>query len=456
MKVSRKLFLALAAFILAMCVLFGLLTHWIVRASVEAAVDSTRGEVVASLSEALVAYYREHGGAWEGGAAAALGDRAPAGGDTGILLLSPDNEVLLHQGPAADTLIRRLGIRSTLRWEGQAIGSLYYYDPDVAMLTKLRIGLPISILTLLVPGAILFIGIGLVVAWRLSQRLTAALRELMPAIDRLGRGEYGVQASVVTRDEYGQVADAFNRMSRLLQEAEASRRQWVADVAHELRTPITVIRGRLDLAQHSGEPVDPESLLPLQDELIRLTGLVDDLHQLSLAEAGRLPLERQPTDLALVLRRIVDRLAPEAEHIGVRLAFRCGTDAAVLTADPNRLTQVFLNLTVNALRYTPRGGRIEVELREEAADASEPDSIVVVVADTGSGIEPRHVPHIFDRFYRTDEARSRHSGGAGLGLAIAKGFVEAHAGTIGVTSIVGEGTAFTVRLPRAQARCSSD
>ncbi|MEK0317592.1 sensor histidine kinase [Cohnella sp. 56] len=456
MKVSRKLFLALAAFILAMCVLFGLLTHWIVRASVEAAVDSTRGEVVASLSEALVAYYREHGGAWEEDAAAALGDRAPAGGDTGILLLSPDNEVLLHQGPPAGTLIRRLGIRSTLRWDGQAIGSLYYYDPDVAMLTKLRIGLPISILTLLVPGAILFIGIGLVVAWRLSRRLTAALRQLMPVIDRLGRGEYGVQAPVVTRDEYGQVADAFNRMSRLLQEAEASRRQWVADVAHELRTPITVIRGQLDLAQHSGDPVDPESLLPLQDELIRLTGLVDDLHQLSLAEAGKLPLERQPTDLALLLRRIVDRLAPEAEHKGVRLAFRCGTGAALLTADPNRLTQVFLNLTVNALRYTPRGGQIEVELLEEDAGAGEPGSIVVVVSDTGPGIEPRHAPHIFDRFYRTDEARSRHSGGAGLGLAIAKGFVEAHAGTIGMSSVVGEGTSFTVRLPRAQARCCSD
>jgi len=452
MKVSRKLFLALASFILAMCLLFMLLTQWIVRESVEAAVDSTRGEFITSLSDSFIAYYGDHGRSWNDIGQVAFGENSKyADQQTGLLLLSLQNQTILHRGTPSEALIERLGIRKPLQWQGQTIGLLYYYDPDIAMLSKLRIGLPISVLMLLVPGALLFIGMCLVVAWRLSRRLTAPLRQLMPVIDRLGEGEFGVQAPVVLRDEYGQVAGAFNAMSRLLQEAETQRRQWVADVAHELRTPITVIRGQLELAQHSNGPIDPANLLPLQDELIRLTRLVDDLHQLSLAEAGKLPLERTPTDLEKLLSRIVDRLTHEAEQKGIRMTLSCNADSPVLLADPHRLTQVFLNLTVNALRYTPRDGRIGLAIQEEGAGEGEGESggIRVVVSDTGQGIEPHQLAHIFDRFYRTDEARSRNSGGAGLGLAIVKGLVAAHNGTIDVVSAVGQGTSFIVRLPRS-------
>lgn len=450
MKVSRKLFVAMAAMILAVCVLFVLLMQWIVRESVEAAVDSNRGEAIASLSDSLVTHYREHGGSWEGIEQLDLGEYLNRGdGQAGVLLLSPGRQTLLHAGTPSEELILRLGIRERLQWNGRTIGLLYDYDPDIAMMSKLRIGLPISVLVMIVPAALLLIGIGLLVAWLLSRHLTEPLRRLMPAIARLGQGEYGVQAPVVSRDEYGQVAGAFNEMSRLLGQAEAHRRQWVADVAHELRTPITVIRGQLDLAQHSNEPVEPESLLPLQDELIRLSRLVDDLHQLSLAEAGKLPLERQPTDLRQLLGRIVDRLTHEAEQKGIRMTLTCSADTPVVLADPNRLMQVFLNLTVNALRYTPQGGQVELAIREEAAEAGEPGRIRVIVSDTGPGIEPQHLPYIFDRFYRTDEARSRNSGGAGLGLAIARGLVAAHGGTIEAESIVGQGTSFIVRLSRS-------
>ncbi|RKN66038.1 sensor histidine kinase [Paenibacillus ginsengarvi] len=450
MKLNRKLFLAMASFIMAMCVLYGLLTQWIVREGVNAAVDSNRGEMVASLSDTLVAYYAEQGRTWDGIGQVSFGESLEdAERQKGLLLQSAHHQTLLHRGTPSEALIQRLGIRRSLEWEGETIGLLYYYDPDVAMLSKLRIGLPISVLTLLIPGAALFIAISLVVAWRLSRRLTEPLRRLMAVIERLGKGEFGVQAQVISRDEFGQVAIAFNTMSRLLQEGETQRRQWVADVAHELRTPITVIRGQLDLAQHRNKPIDPENLLPLQDELIRLTRLVDDLHQLSLAEAGQLPLDRKPTDLGKLLGRIVERLTHEAEQKGIRMTLVCRADSPDLLADANRLTQVFLNLTVNALRYTPPNGQIELAIQEERTGEGESGGIRVIVSDTGQGIEPQHLPHIFDRFYRTDEARSRSGGGAGLGLAIAKGLVVAHGGTIEVTSAVGQGTSFIVRLPRS-------
>jgi two-component system sensor histidine kinase BaeS len=189
---------------------------------------------------------------------------------------------------------------------------LYYYDPEVAYISKLKIGILDSVTVLLFAGATVFVLLSLLIAYWLSKRLTAPLRLMIPAIDRLGKGEFGIQAPVVTEDEYGKVAKAFNEMSKQLQRAENVRSNLVADVAHELRTPLTIIRGKLDLVQQGGRPIEPESLLPLQDELIRLTRLVDDLHQLSLAEAKKLPLERKPTHIPALLRRIIDRITPDA------------------------------------------------------------------------------------------------------------------------------------------------
>jgi len=449
MKANVKLFLAMASFVAAACAVFGLLTFFIVRAASDAAVQSTRGDELEALAAPLIRYYEDHGGSWEGVGQLRLKEIVETKGrKISLLLVSSRNQVLLKQGEEEDDrVIRRLGVRKPLVSGGITVAVLYAYDPDVAMLSKLRYGIPISVLTLLVPSAAVLIGLCLLVAWALSKRMTAPLRRLMSAIERLGQGEYGVQAAVAAEDEYGQAARAFNEMSRLLRDAEENRRNLVADVAHELRTPITIVRGKLDLLQHGGEPIEPEQLLPLQDELIRLTRLIDDLHQLSLAEARKLPIERRPTDLGELLRRIVERLAPDAERKGIRLELRSEAASPVLSVDPNRMTQVFLNLTANAVRYTQPNGAVVLTVREEPGGAGEAGGILVDVSDNGPGIEPRHLPHVFDRFYRADEARARHSGGAGLGLAIAKGFVTAHGGSISVASTLGRGTTFTVRLP---------
>ncbi|BCU81926.1 hypothetical protein JIR001_17090 [Polycladomyces abyssicola] len=247
---------------------------------------------------------------------------------------------------------------------GETVAFLYYYDPEVAYISRLRTGILDSVTFLLLAGATVFILLSLLIAYWLSKRLTAPLRMLIPAIDRLGKGEFGIQAPVVTKDEYGKVAKAFNEMSEQLQLAENVRRNLVADVAHELRTPLTIIRGKLDLVQQSGRPIEPESLLPLQDELIRLTRLVDDLHQLSLAEAKKLPLEGKPMHIPALLRRIIDRINPDAERKGIEITLTCSTDTPTIHVDPNRMTQVFLNLIVNAVRYTPSGGTVRRKQRE--------------------------------------------------------------------------------------------
>jgi two-component system sensor histidine kinase BaeS len=291
--------------------------------------------------------------------------------------------------------------------------------------------------------------IALLIGYWLSRVLTSPLHQLTAAIGRIGKGDLNTPIPVTTRDEYGQVADALNWMTASLSRSEEVRKHLVADIAHELRTPLTILQAKFEYIQQGGKAVEPETLLPMQDEVIRLNQLVNDLHQLSLAEAGKLPLNRKRTDIVELLEKLIDLFLPEAEDRGIGLLLTCSIadrDTANLDLDSHRMTQVFYNLIGNAMRHTPSGGHIYVELTEmEAA----PNELIIRIRDTGEGISERHLPYVFDRFYRADDDRSRQSGGMGLGLAITKQFVEAHGGSIEVDSVLGEGTTFTVRIPRA-------
>jgi two-component system sensor histidine kinase BaeS len=241
------------------------------------------------------------------------------------------------------------------------------------------------------------------------------------------------------------VTEAVNRLAASLARSEEARKHMVADIAHELRTPLTILKGQFEFIQQTGLAVQPETLLPLQDEVIRLSKLVSDLQQLSQAEAGVLQLEKLRIDLLELLRRLLELLSVEAEDKNVRLRLDSSAPAVEICADPQRMTQIFYNLIGNAIRYTPAGGQVAIRLEEQkAAPQSE---LVIIVADTGVGIAAEHVPFVFERFYRAADDRSRQSGGAGLGLAIAKQFAEAHGGRIEVASEPGRGTEFRVTLP---------
>ncbi|GAA4847611.1 hypothetical protein GCM10023310_27180 [Paenibacillus vulneris] len=294
-----------------------------------------------------------------------------------------------------------------------------------------------------------FITIGLFFSFWISGVLTLPLKKLIAAIERVAQGDLNVKVPVDTKDEYGKVAQTFNDMTFRLREAEEARRRLVADVAHELRTPLSVMQLKLENYQQAGHHVPPEKLLRLHDEVIRLSQLVDDLHELSLAEAGRLSLDRRPLDLTVHLNRIVDDVKYEAEENGLDIHLLTNSRPVIVMVDARRITQVFFNLLSNAIRYTPRGGKITVEIADRVVDQNTHFACVSVI-DTGIGIPAEELSHLFDRFYRVDEARSRYTGGTGLGLAIAHHYVKAHDGFIRVASKPDEGTIFTVFLPIAK------
>lgn len=452
MTVSRKLFLVIAAFIFGVSLMFMLFTYFTIRDSLEVMLQSSRMEELNRIEEKLEAYYEDHGSSWAALTPADLARLAPDGRRApSIGLMDAGRRMLAVSDDLPVRLLERLGIHRELSSQGKTIGWAYYYDSDVANLSKLRIGTPISVVFLVGAGAVVFMLLSLGVAFFVSRWLTSPLRRLVPIIDRLGRGEFGIQAPVSTKDEYGKVAQAINDMSAQLARAEEVRRNLVADVAHELRTPLTIVRGKLDLLQQGGGEIRPENLLPIQDELIRLTRLVGDLHQLSLAEAGKLQLDLRPTNMDELLREAVERVSWEAEAKNIAVSIEVMDTCASVPADAERMMQVFLNLLHNAIRYTPEGGRILLTQREvDVASTVSPSPVRMLqirVQDTGPGVSPEHLPYLFDRFYRTDEARSRHAGGMGLGLAIAKEFVTNHRGTLEAESRPGEGTAFIVTLP---------
>jgi len=230
-------------------------------------------------------------------------------------------------------------------------------------------------------------------------------------------------------------------MAASLAAAETLRKNLVADVAHELRTPLTIIQGNLQAILDGVYPLEAGQIAGLYDETRLLTRLVDDLHDLALADAGQLRLDRAPVDLIGVARTTVEHFTPAAEAAGVRLEMHANGSAGEVEGDADRLAQALRNLLGNALRHTPAGGQVTVQVHQ--ADGQ----VQLEVADTGSGIPPEDLPHIFDRFYRADKSRSRQGGGAGLGLAITRQLVAAHGGRIEVQSFVGQGTTFTIMLP---------
>ncbi|MBS4215042.1 sensor histidine kinase [Neobacillus rhizophilus] len=293
---------------------------------------------------------------------------------------------------------------------------------------------------------VLFVATGLLFSLWISGVLTIPLRKLVAAIERVAEGDLDVNVPVQSKDEYGKVIQTFNDMTLRLREAEDARRRLVADIAHELRTPLSIMQLKLENAQQTGQYVSPEMLLRLHDEVIRLGLLVEDLHVLSLAEAGRLALECKLLDLSARLEQVVEDVKMEAEENGLELRFYSNTRPVTVMADARRITQVFINLLTNAIRYTPEGGKISVVIEDKVLDRNEVYTCVSVI-DTGIGIPAEELDHLFDRFYRVEKARSRHTGGTGLGLSIAHHFVRAHGGFIRVVSEPDQGTTFTVYLP---------
>lgn len=288
-------------------------------------------------------------------------------------------------------------------------------------------------------------GIALVVARWLARGMTQPLRDMATAAHRMERGDYTQRVETRSRDEVGQLAVAFNRMSGELESLEQLRRDLVANVSHELKTPISALRAHLENLLDGVERPEPRTLQIMLAQSDRLGRLVDQLLELSRLESGDVPMHRETVPLRPLVTRVLSEIEVTRAGRDVDLAEQVPEDLPAVFADPERVHQVLFNLLDNAVRFTPAGGRITVTASRRNG------AIDVAVADTGPGIEAEHLPRLFDRFYRVDEARSRDDGGTGIGLAIARSVVEAHGGRIWAESEPGGGSTFTFELPVADA-----
>jgi signal transduction histidine kinase len=300
-----------------------------------------------------------------------------------------------------------------------------------------------SILSRLGPVPVVIAAVAVVAVIAALARGTAgAARDLdtmLAATRRVEEGDYGVRVGRVRSDlpPIQELARGLDTMAARLEADEEQRRTLLADVSHELRTPLAVITGNLEAVLDGVYPADAAHLTPILDETRVMERLIDDLRTIALSEAGTLTQHPEPTDPDVLVGEVLHAFTPVATADGVTLTTEPTGDLPILDVDPVRIREVLSNLVANALRHTPAGGTVTVG---GSADAR---SVVLVVRDTGPGIDPALLPHVFDRFVKGAASR-----GSGLGLAIARGLVEAHGGTISVEAPVGGGTTFRVELPR--------
>ena len=300
-------------------------------------------------------------------------------------------------------------------------------------------------------GGVVALLAALAIGFFVFRAITRPIDQLTRAAHQLAQGDLSVRVAVddhasrLGEDEISELGAAFNTMAAHLQQSENLRRDMTADIAHELRTPLAVMRGNLEAMLDGVYALDVEHVQPVLNQVQLLTRLVDDLRTLALAEAGQLPLVKRPIDLAALLRNTLASFAAQAKQQQVILDADLSSDLPAVNVDADRIQQTVGILIANALRYTPAGGSITLAAQADRA------RVTIEVADTGVGIAPEDLPHVFDRFYRADKSRSRESGGSGLGLAIARSIVEAHDGSIAAQSAAqsaaGQGARFVIELP---------
>ena len=330
-------------------------------------------------------------------------------------------------------------------WQARAVGTLHIApEPSPGLdFTSLQVTFK-AIGFFFIWGGLIAVAIALVMTFFLSRRILAPVRSLSSAARQFGRGDFSQRVPVKDRSELGELASTFNSMADDLERAEQLRQNMVADVAHELRTPLSNIKGYLEAVRDGVVEPDADTIHSLDEEATLLSRLVDDLQELSLAEAGELRLACRAEDVGELIRQTVAAVQAKAAAKGVSIATGLHDSLPLVHIDKHRIGQVLRNLLENAVTHTPPGGTITVTAGRHGT------RVEVSVADTGEGIPAEDLPNIFERLYRVDKSRARATGGSGLGLTIARRLVEAHGGTLMAQSELGKGSHFVFTLPLAE------
>jgi len=406
------------------------------------------------LAEALTIYYEEWG-SWEGLHAIVMARPGHMGHGMGPVMapgmpgawqfqVADRNGVVVAASRVEDIGVQlspaQLGEGIPIEVDEQEVGYLLpgtavtlLREPEQAFLRRLR--------QTIVPVGVAACGVAILLGLLLTWQLTDPLRKLKTAAQGIAGGDLSQRVDIRSKDEIGELGRTFNQMAENLARAEKLRRNMVADIAHELRNPLTVMRGNLEaILDGVFEPTD-ENVASIHQQAIFLSRLVDDLQELALADAGQLRIEREPVDLAAVIERTATESGPRAQRESISVAVDVPSDLPVLSADPQRISQVLGNLLDNAIRHSQEGGSITIRASRKE------DAVQVDVMDRGTGLSPEELSLVFERFYRGDKARARATGGAGLGLAIVKQLVEAHGGRVWAESTEGQGATFSFTLP---------
>ena len=406
---------------------------------VAASVTGARIWIVDASGLLLLDFARQFGGGPGAGAGYAPGTVRVTGSELDELL---KGRMVAFQGQWAgrfDLPMLSVGV-PVLGEGGKVVGGVFLHAPVVGVRGAAK-----TLLRLVWLAAGLATLVAVILTYVISRSITRPLREMSALARRIAAGDFGRRVAVAGDAELSDLAASLNHMARQLGELEKTRREFIANVSHELRSPLTSMRGFIQgILDGTVSAADRERYLKLAfSETERLSGLIDDLLDLTALDAGAGELKFSPVDLGEVVQAVGTQFEPQAR--ARRVALACdGAGPVAVRADAARLKQILINLVDNALRYTPADGQVRLAWRRAAAWGE------VEVRDTGPGIPDADLPHIWDRFYRVDKARTRTRGGTGLGLAIVKRLVEAHNGEVDARSVPGTGAAFTVRLPLAQ------
>ncbi len=326
----------------------------------------------------------------------------------------------------------------------QSIGTLYLSAPSATSASLASLGILYSqVGSYFLWGGLIAVATAILITFFLSRRTLAPMRALTSSARSIGRGDFSQRVAVRDRGDVGELAKAFNTMADDLERLEKLRRDLVADTAHELRTPLSNLRGYLEAIRDGVVKPDAETIDSLNEEVALLSRLVNDLQELALADAGQLKVGFEVEDAAGIVGQAVAAAKPSAIAKGVALSSAVGNEPLLCNIDAQRIRQVLHNLLSNAITHTPQGGAVTVEARRANG------FIEIAVIDNGEGIPESELPNVFERFYRVDKSRSRVTGGHGLGLTIAKRIVEAHGGSIEASSKLGEGSRFAFTVPVA-------
>jgi signal transduction histidine kinase len=302
--------------------------------------------------------------------------------------------------------------------------------------------------SLLITGLIVA-ALALILGFLLTYQITRPLKVLVNGVRQITKGNLGHRVNIKSKDELNDLGQSFNTMAAGLDNAEQERKRIIADIAHDLRTPLTVIEGTVTAIQDGVFKPDKERMDAIKEQTSLLTRLTSDLRDISLVDSGQLKLMKAPTDLVELVRRKAAQFEIKAREKGIKISTILPGESISVNIDPTRIEQVLGNLITNAIRYTSAGS-ITISLRQVDQDTAHQVTkpcFILSVADTGEGIAPEHLLHVFERFYRVEKSRVRNEGGSGLGLAIVKQMVQAHGGKVWVESVVGKGSTFYFSLP---------